>query len=167
MIYVVCQNNNTRIPVSQLQVQQRMRWCSEVISVSGAHPPLAPVFTVACFSNNRSSVVLQFQRPFIKFNKSFCSFSLRQRKLLAVQAQLPSSSRGDYFDFVVINFYHFVFIKDPRAEVVKQLRSCTWRFVSFSFSTFYFSYYWRLNNRNEGEWSTRLHTMIDMFSYDC
>nr|AFK48977.1 unknown [Lotus japonicus] len=98
-----------------------MRWCSEVISVSGSHPPLAPVFTVACFSNSRSSVVLQFQRPFIKFNESFCSFSLRQRKLLAVQAQLPSSSRGDYFDFVVINFYHFVFIKDPRAEVVKHL----------------------------------------------
>ncbi|KAJ1394276.1 Rhodanese-like domain [Sesbania bispinosa] len=94
-----------------------MRWCSEVISVSRAHA-LAPIIT-ASFCN--TSVVFQVQKPFskFKFNSSFSSLSLTHRKLLAVQAQ-PSNSRDD-FDFVVVNFYHFVFIKDPQAEVAKHL----------------------------------------------
>lgn len=96
-----------------------MRWCScsEVITVAPAS---------CSYSNTqRQSVVFnlqfQFQKPLFKF-KSLSSLSLSHRKLLVVpaaQAQ-PSSPTAD-FDFVVVNFYHFVFIKDPQAEIAKHL----------------------------------------------
>ncbi|RZC14216.1 Rhodanese-like domain-containing protein 8, chloroplastic [Glycine soja] len=98
-----------------------MRWCSQVFSVSGsgahAHAlALAPIVT-ASFSN--TSLVLQFQKPLFKFSNS-SSLALTHRKLLpsALPLTQPSSSRED-FDFVVVNFYHFVFIQDPQAEVDK------------------------------------------------
>ncbi|XP_061364114.1 rhodanese-like domain-containing protein 8, chloroplastic [Gastrolobium bilobum] len=96
-----------------------MRWCSEVITVSGG--TLAPSF-------RNISVVLQFHKPLFKFkfNDSFSSLSVTHRKLLVVPSARarahPSSSCGDFdFGFVVVNFYHFVFIKDPQAEVAKHL----------------------------------------------
>ncbi|KAK7358085.1 hypothetical protein VNO77_00006 [Canavalia gladiata] len=96
-----------------------MRCCSEVMSVSGsgAHP-LAPTVTASfCITG----LVLQFQKPLFKFKFKFSnssSLALTHRKLVpAVQTQ-PSSSSDD-FDFVVVNFYHFVFIEDPQAEVAK------------------------------------------------
>lgn len=76
------------------------------------------------FSCN-ASAVFQFQKPFLKFglkkfNNSLSSLSLIHRNPLAAQPQQPSSSK-DHFDFVVVNFYHFVFIKDPQTEVAKHL----------------------------------------------
>ncbi|XP_004503237.1 rhodanese-like domain-containing protein 8, chloroplastic [Cicer arietinum] len=92
-----------------------MRWCSEAISVSGAHA-LAPA-SLLC----NTSSVFQFQKSFLKlkFNNTFSSSSLTHRKPLAAQAQ--ASIPRDDFDFVVVNFYHFVFIKDPQEEVAKHL----------------------------------------------
>ncbi|XP_020215552.1 rhodanese-like domain-containing protein 8, chloroplastic isoform X2 [Cajanus cajan] len=97
-----------------------MRWCSEV-SGSGAHAlALAPIVT-ASFCN--TSFVLKLREPFFKSNFKFSnssSVALIHRKLVPAALTQPSSSRDDFdFDFVVVNFYHFVFIQDPLAEVAK------------------------------------------------
>ncbi|XP_027341627.1 rhodanese-like domain-containing protein 8, chloroplastic isoform X1 [Abrus precatorius] len=96
-----------------------MRWCSEVMSVSGsgAHP-LAPV--TASFCNK--SLVLQFHKPLFKFKFTYSSsLALTHRKLLPAAQTQPSASTSTSsdHDFVVVNFYHFVFIEDPLAEVAK------------------------------------------------
>lgn len=114
-----------------------MGWCSEVISVSGAVAlPLAP--TVAASICSTESFGFQFRKPFFKFN-CFPTLSLTHRKPLVVPAAPPcraqcsaaqhssSTSRNDS-DFVVVNFYHFVFIKDPQAEVTKHLSFLEVRF---------------------------------------
>ncbi|PNX93349.1 rhodanese-like domain-containing protein chloroplastic-like, partial [Trifolium pratense] len=92
---------------------------SEAISLSGAHA-LAPV---ALFTNK--TVAFQFQKPFFfkfNFNNSFSSTSLIHRNPLAAQLQPSCSTEDDFdFDFLVVNFYHFVFIKDPQQEVAKHL----------------------------------------------
>jgi hypothetical protein len=100
-----------------------MRLCSEVISLSSAHA-LAPV-TFFC---NKTVLPFQFQNPFFfklkfKFNNStsFSSTSLTHRNPLPAQAQVLPSCSTDAFDFVVVNFYHFVFIKDPLQQVAKHL----------------------------------------------
>ncbi|XP_027920633.1 rhodanese-like domain-containing protein 8, chloroplastic isoform X3 [Vigna unguiculata] len=104
-----------------------MRWCREVFSVSGsglgAHAialSLAPIVTASFCSK---SLVLPFQNsPFkLKFTDS-SSLALTHRKQLlpaALPLTQPSTSREDDFDFLVVNFYHFVFIQDPQAEVAK------------------------------------------------
>ncbi|WJX88492.1 Rhodanese-like domain-containing protein 8, chloroplastic [Trifolium repens] len=100
-----------------------MRLCSEVISLSSAHA-LAPV----PFFCNKTILPFQFQNPFFfklkfKFNNStsFSSTSLTHRNPLPAQAQVLPSCSTDAFDFVVVNFYHFVFIKDPLQQVAKHL----------------------------------------------
>ncbi|KAL2342300.1 hypothetical protein Fmac_003585 [Flemingia macrophylla] len=97
-----------------------MGWCSEV-SWSGAHAlALAPIVT-ASFCN--TSFASKLRKPFFKFNFKFSNSSflaLAHRKLVPTALTRPTSSRDDFaFDFVVLNFYHFVFIEDPRAEVTK------------------------------------------------
>ncbi|KAG4999390.1 hypothetical protein JHK87_020462 [Glycine soja] len=70
-----------------------------------------------CSGAARSSPCLG--RPLFKFC-NFSSLALTHCKLVpsALPLTQPSSSRKD-FDFVVVNFYHFVFIQDPQAEVAK------------------------------------------------
>lgn len=89
----------------------------------GAHAialSLAPIVTASFCSK---SLVLPFQNsPFkLKFTDS-SSLALTHRKQLlpaALPLTQPSTSREDDFDFLVVNFYHFVFIQDPQAEVAK------------------------------------------------
>ncbi|XP_047176772.1 rhodanese-like domain-containing protein 8, chloroplastic isoform X2 [Vigna umbellata] len=104
-----------------------MRWCREVFSVrgsgSGAHAialSLAPIVTASFCSK---SLVLPFQNFPFKFKLTdSSSLALTHRKQLlpaALSLTQPSTEREDDFDFVVVNFYHFVFIQDPQAEVSK------------------------------------------------
>uniref|UniRef100_A0A0R0IHJ1 Rhodanese domain-containing protein n=1 Tax=Glycine max TaxID=3847 RepID=A0A0R0IHJ1_SOYBN len=71
------------------------------------------------FCNTSFVLQFQFQKPLFKFS-NFSSLALTHCKLVpsALPLTQPSSSRKD-FDFVVVNFYHFVFIQDPQAEVAK------------------------------------------------
>ncbi|CAK8579805.1 unnamed protein product [Lathyrus sativus] len=89
-----------------------MRWCSEGMTLSLAPPPPPPV---GLFGNNKSGV-FQFQKPFLKFKFNNSSLLVHRNPPLAAQLQ-ASSSR----DFVVVNFYHFVFIKNPQQLVAKHL----------------------------------------------
>lgn len=95
-----------------LSVNGRMRWCSEVITLSLAPPP-----PVGLFGNNNKSAVFQFQKPLLKFNNS--ALVIHRHPPLAAQLQQPSSSSSS--DFVVVNFYHFVLIKNPQQQVAKHL----------------------------------------------
>ncbi|KAK8472918.1 hypothetical protein PHAVU_002G333400 [Phaseolus vulgaris] len=105
-----------------------MRWCREVFSVRGsgscAHaiaPSVAPIVTAASFCSSR--LVLPFQNSLFKFKfTDSSSLALTHRKHLlpaALPLTQPSTSREDDFHFLVVNFYHFVFIQDPQAEVAK------------------------------------------------
>lgn len=106
--------------------------------------------SIAFSCNCNASAVFQFQKPFLKFglkkfNNSLSSLSLIHRNPLAAQPQQPSSSK-DHFDFVVVNFYHFVFIKDPQTEVAKHLSFLDlevrfdfhFLFIAFSILQFFF-----------------------------
>ena len=108
--------------------RKRMRWCRELFSVrgsgSGAHAiavSLAPIVTAASFCS--TSLVLPFQNSLFKFKfTNSSSLALTHRKQLlpaALPLTQPSTSGEDDFHFVVVNFYHFVFIQDPQAEVAK------------------------------------------------
>ena len=57
------------------------------------------------------SLLSQSQRPNNKANK--------EARLVSLQCR--SKFRESEDDFVVVNFYRFVFIKDPKAEVAKHL----------------------------------------------
>ncbi|KAK7320220.1 hypothetical protein RJT34_04956 [Clitoria ternatea] len=92
-----------------------MRWCSssEVISGSASHPyPFA--FPPNPIANTTTVLQFPFRKPLFRFNLS--SLSLTHRKLLPAAQIRPSNSSDD---FLVVNFYHFVFLKDPQAEVSK------------------------------------------------
>ncbi|XP_058732365.1 rhodanese-like domain-containing protein 8, chloroplastic isoform X2 [Vicia villosa] len=91
-----------------------MGWCSEVITLSLAPPP------VGLFSNNNKSAVFQFQKPLLKFKFNNSTLVIHRNPPLAAQLQQPSSSSSSR-DFVVVNFYHFVFIKNPQQQVAKHL----------------------------------------------
>ncbi|MED6169356.1 Rhodanese-like domain-containing protein 8, chloroplastic [Stylosanthes scabra] len=100
-----------------------MGWLS---SYSGAVAlPLPP----SLYATHSQSVFLQqFRNPVFKCH-TFSTLSLTlttHRKLLFVAPAAPPShaqcgSSRDDSDFVVVNFYHFVFIKDPQALVTKHL----------------------------------------------
>ncbi|CAL0312325.1 unnamed protein product [Lupinus luteus] len=101
-----------------------MRCCSysEVISLS-LTPPLSSYTNIQTLSFN---LRFQFHNPLFKFNKtSSSSFSIsnHHRVVPAVAPAQPSISTVDFDhgEYVVVNFYHFLFIKDPHAEVHKHL----------------------------------------------
>lgn len=129
--------------------RKRMRWCREVFSVRGsgscAHaiaPSVAPIVTAASFCSSR--LVLPFQNSLFKFKfTDSSSLALTHRKHLlpaALPLTQPSTSREDDFHFLVVNFYHFVFIQDPQAEVAKH-RSFLELQVAFIFFMLLFSCY--------------------------
>lgn len=118
----------------------RMRWCSEAISLSGTHTALLTHLSSSSsssFRNNKTSVLFQFHNhnhnhPFFfffkfKFNNSFSSSTSlthhRLKPLAARRVQNSSSKKEEdnFDDFVVVNFYHFVFINDPQELVAKHL----------------------------------------------
>jgi len=134
-----------------------MRWCRELFSVrgsgSGAHAiavSLAPIVTAASFCS--TSLVLPFQNSLFKFKfTNSSSLALTHRKQLlpaALPLTQPSTSGEDDFHFVVVNFYHFVFIQDPQAEVAKhhsflelQVRFHFFFFFFFFFFSFFFFFF--------------------------
>lgn len=95
------------------------------------------------FCNTSFVLQFQFQKPLFKFS-NFSSLALTHCKLVpsALPLTQPSSSRKD-FDFVVVNFYHFVFIQDPQAEVAKH-RSFLELEVRFHFLFIITSFYFTL-----------------------
>ncbi|KAI5382408.1 Rhodanese-like domain-containing protein 8 [Lathyrus oleraceus] len=86
-----------------------MRWCSEAMTLSLLPSP------VGLFGNNKSGE-FQFQKAFFKLKFNNSSLVIHRNPPLAAQVE-ASSSR----DFVVVNFYHFVFIKNPQQLVAKHL----------------------------------------------
>ncbi|CAL5215405.1 unnamed protein product [Lathyrus oleraceus] len=86
-----------------------MRWCSEALTLSLLPSP------VGLFGNNKSGE-FQFQKAFFKLKFNNSSLVIHRNPPLAAQVE-ASSSR----DFVVVNFYHFVFIKNPQQLVAKHL----------------------------------------------
>lgn len=70
---------------------------------------------VGLFGNNKSGE-FQFQKAFFKLKFNNSSLVIHRNPPLAAQVE-ASSSR----DFVVVNFYHFVFIKNPQQLVAKHL----------------------------------------------
>ncbi|MED6197380.1 Rhodanese-like domain-containing protein 8, chloroplastic [Stylosanthes scabra] len=85
--------------------------------------PLAP----SLYTTTQSILFQQFRNPVFQCHTfSTLSLTTHHRKLLSVAPAAPPSqaqcaSSSDDSDFVVVNFYHFVFIKDPQAEVAKHL----------------------------------------------
>jgi len=122
----------------------RMRWCSEAVSLSRQHTAL--LTHVSSSFRNKTCVLFQFHNHnhnhpfFFKFNNS-SSTSLTHHHLkpfAARRIQNSSSKEKDNFDdFVVVNFYHFVFINDPQELVAKHL-SFLESEVFFSFCLLFF-----------------------------
>ncbi|CAI8620026.1 unnamed protein product [Vicia faba] len=95
-----------------------MRWCSEGMTLSLAPPPHIVTTTRWCGNNKNKSWEFEFQKAFLKlkFNKS--ALVIHRNSAWATQVEEAwSSSR----DFVVVNFYHFVLIKNPQELVAKHL----------------------------------------------
>ncbi|KAL1347171.1 hypothetical protein HN51_020670 [Arachis hypogaea] len=87
---------------------------------------LAPTIAPS-FHSTHTLFFQQFPNHLFKCH-TFSTLSLTYRKLLVPPpchalraAAQPSRDDYDDSDFVVVNFYHFVFIKDPQAEVTKHL----------------------------------------------
>jgi len=110
----------------------RMRWCSEAISLSGTHTALLTHVSSSFlqFHNHNHPFFFKFKFKF-KFNNCFSSSSSSYTSLthhllkpLAARRIQNSSSKeeeNNFDDFVVVNFYHFVFINDPQQLVAKHL----------------------------------------------
>lgn len=122
-----------------------MRWCSEAISLSGT-------LTHASSSFRNKTAAFKFQNhPFFfkfKFNNSSSSSSSISlthhplKPLAAARVRNSSSKKEEdnFDDFVVVNFYHFVFINDPQQLVAKHLSflelEVRFAFIFICFSSF-------------------------------
>jgi hypothetical protein len=108
----------------------RMRWCSEAISLSGTHTALLTHLSSSSSSSSSFRYHNHNNHPFFfkfKFNNSFSSSTSlthhRLKPLAARRVQNSSTKKEEdnFDDFVVVNFYHFVFINDPQELVAKHL----------------------------------------------
>nr|XP_023882243.1 rhodanese-like domain-containing protein 8, chloroplastic isoform X2 [Quercus suber] len=108
-----------------------MRGCSAVIKGAGAAATAMAMAMclcpVPCMSRSRSIVDVKLK------NKPVSVFQLNQKQVCSASLSPPNSKRflllnhhnyGESdaeTEFVVVNFYRFVFIKDPAAEVARHL----------------------------------------------
>ena len=119
-------------------LQRRMRSCCEVIfSALTLNPTVTPSFSNRQSVSRRNSL-FEFKRFYSVVSLNHCKHlvSPPQPSLVkksndkyrtggfscacSTSAQCIGAERSDC-EFVVVNFYHFVFIKDPEAEVAKHL----------------------------------------------
>ena len=104
--------------------------CAAPISVSSAkitcrNESLLFQFKILCpFASLTTTSIFTTTRPFLSLSRSQPDKAKQKQKLWEFNcATIPSSSTvaNPSNDFIVVNFYRFVFINDPHEEVAKHL----------------------------------------------
>ncbi|XP_042961422.1 rhodanese-like domain-containing protein 8, chloroplastic isoform X2 [Carya illinoinensis] len=90
-----------------------------------------PAFSIPSLPSRSRSIGKLKDKPLIRFQRhsNFCSASLSHLKRIvnnskcdiSAQCSLGEAEEPSEDDFVVVNFYHFVFIKNPETEVARHL----------------------------------------------
>ncbi|KAL5052367.1 hypothetical protein RYX36_033049, partial [Vicia faba] len=100
-----------------------MRLCSEGMTLSLAPPsPVGlrgyNIVTRWCDNNKNKSGEFEFQKAFLKLKFNNFALVIHRNSEWATQVQQARSSSRD---FIAVNFYHFVLIKNPQELVAKHL----------------------------------------------
>lgn len=104
--------------------------CAAPISVSTAkiacrnESPLFQFKILCPFASLTTTSIFTTTRPFLSLSRSQPDKARQKQKLWEFNcATIPSSSTvaNPSNDFIVVNFYRFVFINDPHEEVAKHL----------------------------------------------